>query len=49
MASRTAKPKSNSKSKEDARQKRMKWLQIAFLVMSAVLILSMLLTAVINI
>jgi hypothetical protein len=49
MASRTAKPKSNSKSKEDARQRRMKWLQIAFLVISAVLILSMMLTAVINI
>ena len=49
MASRTVKTKSNSKSKEDSRQRRMKWLQIAFLVISAVLILSMILTAVINI
>ena len=49
MASRTAKPKNNTKPKEDPHQKRMRWLQIAFLVISAVLILSMVLTAVINI
>jgi len=49
MASKTAKPKTNFKSKEDTRQRRLKWLQIAFLVISAMLILSMILTAVINI
>ena len=49
MASKTAKPKNNTKPKEDAHKRRMKWLQIAFLVISAVLILSMLLTAIINI
>ena len=49
MAGKIAKPKSNSKSQEDARQKKMRWLQIDFLVVSAILILSMLLTAVINI
>jgi hypothetical protein len=49
MASKTVKSKNNSKGKIDAHQQRMKWLQIAFLVISAVLILSMVLTAVINI
>ena len=46
MASKTA--KSKSKPKMDTHQRRMKWLQIAFLVISALLVLSMVLAAVIN-
>jgi hypothetical protein len=48
MASKTVKNKSNSKPKMDTHQRRMKWLQTAFIVISALLVLSMVLTAVIN-
>jgi predicted nucleic acid-binding Zn ribbon protein len=45
MASRTVKAKHDSKPKMDTHQRRLKWLQIAFLVISALLILSMIITA----
>jgi hypothetical protein len=48
MASKSVKNKNTAKPKLDAHQRRMKGLQIAFLVISLVLILSMVLTAVIN-
>ncbi|MBP1610333.1 MAG: hypothetical protein H6Q04_2568 [Acidobacteria bacterium] len=49
MASRTVKSKNDNKPKMDAHQRRLRWMQIAFLVISAILILSMVITAVINI
>jgi hypothetical protein len=49
MASKTVKSKKDSGPKLDSRQRRLRWMQIAFLVISAILILSMLITAVINI
>jgi predicted nucleic acid-binding Zn ribbon protein len=48
MSSKIAKSKSSSKPKMDTHQRRMRWLQIAFLVISALLVLSMVLAAVIN-
>jgi hypothetical protein len=48
MASKTAKTKSDSKPKMDTHQRRMKWLQIIFVVISAMLIMTMLLGAFIN-
>jgi predicted nucleic acid-binding Zn ribbon protein len=49
MASKTAKSKNDNKPRMDAHQRRLRWMQIAFLVISAILILSMVITAVINI
>jgi predicted nucleic acid-binding Zn ribbon protein len=48
MASKTAKAKSDSKQKMDTHQRRMKWLQIIFVVISIMLITTMLLSAFIN-
>jgi predicted nucleic acid-binding Zn ribbon protein len=48
MASKTAKSRTASKPKMDTHQRRMKWLQTAFIVISALLVLSMVLAAVIN-
>jgi predicted nucleic acid-binding Zn ribbon protein len=48
MASKTAKAKGVSKPKMDTHQRRMKWLQIAFIVISAFLVVSMVLAALIN-
>lgn len=48
MAMKPVKNKISEKAKMDAHQKRMKWLQTIFVVISIILILSMLLTSVIN-
>jgi predicted nucleic acid-binding Zn ribbon protein len=48
MTSKTAKSRAVSKPKMDTHQRRMKWLQTAFIVISALLVLSMVLAAVIN-
>jgi hypothetical protein len=45
MASKSLKPKKTAKPKLDAHQRRMKWLQTIFVVISLLLIASMLLTA----
>jgi hypothetical protein len=48
MAGKSGKVRRESKQKMDAHQRRMKWLQTALIVISAILILSMVLTAIIN-
>ena len=45
MASKTVKTKTESKPKLDTHQRRMKWLQTAFIIICALLILSMVLAA----
>jgi hypothetical protein len=48
MASKTARAKSESKTKIDTHQRRMRWLQITFVMISVLLIVTMLLGAFIN-
>jgi len=48
MAGKTTKSKTESKPKMDTHQRRMKWLQTAFIVICALLILSMVLAAFIH-
>jgi predicted nucleic acid-binding Zn ribbon protein len=49
MASKTSKSKRDSGPKLDSRQQRLRWMQIAFVVISGILILVMVVGAVINI
>jgi hypothetical protein len=49
MASKTVKSKKDSRPKLDSHQRRLRWMQIAFVVISGILILVMVVGAVINI
>ncbi len=49
MASKTVKSKKDSGPKLDSHQRRLRWMQIAFVVISGILILVMVVGAVINI
>jgi hypothetical protein len=49
MASKTVKSKKDSGPKLDSHQRRLRWMQIAFVVVSGILILVMIVGAVINI